>query len=201
MFHIHWQARGGNEWVLLWRSTGRKPMIPWYGLQKETLWKHSQGGKKWLESLIAGAPLDTPVFPQLDSKATDSAPSTVFGSFLCIFTSNQLQVLKNLFCDTYASNQLFVSDCRYPCVVAARPRQPSALGHLGADFDANGCLTCAVPAASVQLIAYLALTTKQARKVVASSKNTDVRKGALIDILGRGKRGEKLNLCFAKETA
>lgn len=41
---------------------------------------------------------------------------------------------------------------------------------------------CAVPATSVQFVADLALTTEQARKVVASSKNTDVRKGALINI-------------------
>lgn len=74
-------------------------------------------------------------------------------------------------------------------MVAKRPRQPNALGHLGADFNANGCLTCAVSATSVQLVAYLTLTTKQAGKVVASSKNTDVRKGALIDILGRVKEG------------
>jgi len=53
--------------------------------------------------------------------------------------------------------------------------------------DARGWIqtlinVCAVPATSVQFVAYLALTTEQAGKVVASSKNTNVRKGALIDI-------------------
>lgn len=64
----------------------------------------------------------------------------------------------------------------------------------------NGCLTCAVPATSVQFVAYLALTTEQAGKVVASSKNTNVRKGALIDILGEGhKGGERRFISLLKE--
>lgn len=41
---------------------------------------------------------------------------------------------------------------------------------------------CAVPTTSVQFIANLTLTTEQARKIVTSSKNTDVWKGALINI-------------------
>lgn len=53
-------------------------------------------------------------------------------------------------------------------------------------FDASGCLTCAVPPTSVQFVAYLTLATEQAGEVVASSKNTDVREGALINILKKG---------------
>lgn len=53
--------------------------------------------------------------------------------------------------------------------------------------DASGWIQtfiniCAVPSTSVQFIADFTLTTEQARKIVASSKNTDVWKGALIDI-------------------
>lgn len=53
--------------------------------------------------------------------------------------------------------------------------------------DARGWIqafinVCAVPTTSVQFIADLTFTAEQAREVVASSKNTDVRKRALIDI-------------------
>lgn len=41
---------------------------------------------------------------------------------------------------------------------------------------------CAVPTTSVQFVANLALATEEAREIVASSKDTDVWKGALIDI-------------------
>lgn len=41
---------------------------------------------------------------------------------------------------------------------------------------------CAVPATSVQFIAYLTLTAEKARKVVTSSKNADIWQGALINI-------------------
>lgn len=40
----------------------------------------------------------------------------------------------------------------------------------------------AVPTASVQFVAYLTLAAEQPREIVAGSKDTDVRKGALIDI-------------------
>ena len=83
----------------------------------------------------------------------------------------------------------------------ARPQQLGPLGRLGTDFHANGCLTCAVPPASVQFVADLTLTAEQAREVVAGSKNTDVRKRALVNILGKEEKGEKLNYFFAKETA
>lgn len=110
---------------------------------------------------------------------------------------NQFQVLENVIPN--ALSQLFVCDSEYPCGIPARPQQPSPLAPLEANFDANGHLTCAVPATSVQFIANLTLTTEQARKIVTSSKNTDVWKRTFINILERGKK--KLNLFFTKETA
>lgn len=41
---------------------------------------------------------------------------------------------------------------------------------------------CAVPSTSVQLVANLTLAAEEAREIVASSKDTDVWKGALVDI-------------------
>lgn len=99
---------------------------------------------------------------------------------------NQFQVSENVIPN--ASSQLFVCDSEYPCGIPAGPQQPSPQAPLEANFDANGHLTCAVPATSVQFIANLTLTTEQARKIVTSSKNTDVWKGALINILERGKK-------------
>jgi hypothetical protein len=61
------------------------------------------------------------------------------------------------------------------------------LGHLGANLDGNGHLTCAVPTTSVQFIAYFTLAAEQTRKVVTCPKDTDVGKGALINILRKEK--------------
>lgn len=72
--------------------------------------------------------------------------------------------------------------------------------HLGAGFHTNGRLTCAVPATSVQFIADLTLTAEQTGEVMASSKDTDIRKRALINILGKDEKGEIL-FFLAKEAA
>ena len=82
-----------------------------------------------------------------------------------------------------------------PCVVPARHQPLGPLGCPRADLRANGSLTCAVPTTSVQFIADLTFTAEQAREVVASSKNTDVRKRALIDVLGNNGKGEQLKYC------
>lgn len=72
--------------------------------------------------------------------------------------------------------------------------------HLGIGFHTNGRLTCAVPATSVQFIADLTLTAEQTGEVMASSKDTDIRKRALINILGKDEKGEIL-FFLAKEAA
>ena len=87
-----------------------------------------------------------------------------------------------------------------PCMVPTRHQQLGPLGRLRADLGVNGSLTCAVPTTSVQFIADLTFTAEQAREVVASSKNTDVRKRALIDILGNNGKGEQLNYCSCQRS-
>lgn len=187
----HWQGRGGRQWVLLWRTTRRKPMIPKGNSLKMSPRRKGMAGKPYNCSIPGTFLCSHSLILRLQILLLQ-LPSTLSSASSHLISSRSRRcysVIPNV-----SSQYFFLWLYEYPCGIPAGPQQPSPLGPLGAHFDANGHLTCAVPTTSVQLVTYLTFTAEEAGKVVASSKNTDVRKGALINILEKDKKRETLNL-------